>query len=393
MDYLTKEIQEEVEAIVNKYQGNVTESNAKQAIADLSNCKDKWVSCRHFASYTYHMIILTIGYAYYLLKDYGATISILNEGIENIEEDQKYAENVKADVYDLLGRAYCMLHDKENAIKTFRKLVYYDFFSLGHTTYPSVPLYSFRSFSEYSLADLRNNTTSLSSVFEFNDPVDTAFFPWVDDQIKKAEDCDDRLYLEAMKEAYKGIRARCFVSEKPLPTHENYNKRESYEDIPPYCNTIMWAHYADYHKGFCAVYKIPSSVATAQPDKGIAASLQEIEYVDTIPYSDHFKIKQGFFTKSKRWEYEHEVRLVYYSKNETIAHPVLSLKDTPTFKYGEPQKALQAIYLGLKASTEHRAELMDIMQNYPEVDVYEMIVSKDDIYSLEPQLVRKGIKK
>lgn len=379
-----------IESLIEKYKDNLTENNALNAIQELLKHRSSWDECRDWRNYTYPTIIHIIGYGYFILKLYHESADIIEEGLKNIEEDQEYAHVAKSQLYEILGRNYCYLLNKEKAIVAFRKMVYYDTFSISNVTYPSISLYSFRSISEYSVKDLENNTISLSSIFKFNDPVDSAYFPWIENALATESDNVNKIFLEAMREAYSGYRARCFVSERPLPNYRE-NTADSYDNIPPYLNTIMWAHYADYHKGFCAEYKIPSSAISAHPQEGYVVALHQLEYKDCMPFCTNLNFKQGFLTKNQRWEYEHEVRMLYYSINKCEDYPIISLDDCPTFKRDIPQRALKAIYIGYKCDMKEK--IIEVVKTYqPQADIYQINISKNDIYSFIADKIYEGNK-
>lgn len=359
------------------------ENQARQILAQLLPYSAHWDDCRDFRSgYIYGQLIWVVSHCYFLQGDYNDAVHIASDGMQKLEEDSDYRWSEGSSILDLLGRCYGKLGDREKAVKAIEKIPYYDTFRLN-THWSNESFYSFRSISEYSLADLRNNTVSLSSVSTFNDPVDSSFFPWIDKQLReKSTDDARKIYLEAMKEAFGKYRARCFVATRPLPLNWKDAKapRESFENVPPYCNTLMWAHYSNYHKGFCVEYNIPSDVAGVNvPTKRVVA-MRPINYVDNLPYKQELSFEEAFLTKSKRWEYEHEVRMIYFKQGDNSANPVVSLGT-------DYEKSIRAVYIGMRCHKEHEAEILDIMRAHPSIPVYRMKVSNDDIYSLERELI------
>ncbi len=358
-------------------------NQAGQILAQLLPYSAHWNDCRNdFAGYIFGQLIWVVVYCYYLQGDFQNAVSIACDGILKMEEDSKYNPNEKSAIYEILGRCYSQLGDKEKAVSAIEKMPYYDSFQLN-THWPNESFYSFRSVSEYSLADLRNNTVSLSSVSTFNDPVDSSFFPWIDKQLReKSTDNARRIYLEAMKEAFGKYRARCFVAARPVPLDWKEAKapREYFEDTPPYCNTLMWAHYSNYHKGFCVEYNIPSDVAGVDVQAKRVVAMRPINYIDNMPYKQELSFEEAFLTKSKRWEYEHEVRMIYFKQGDNSANPVVFLGD-------DYEKSIRAVYIGLRCHKEHEEEILDIMKAHPSIPVYRMKVSDNDIYSLERELI------
>lgn len=370
----------------NKHIADV--SQARQLLAQLLPYSAHWDDCRDMiAGNIYGQLIWSIATSYEVLGDYENAVQIANDGILKIEEDSDYNPKVKSAIYEILGRCYSQLGDKEKAVSAIEKMPYYDPFQLN-THWPNESFYSFRSVSEYSLQDLRNNTVSLSSVSTFNDPVDSSFFPWIDKQLReKSTDDARKIYLEAMKEAFGKYRARCFVATRPLPLNWEEAKapRESFENVPPYCNTLMWAHYSNYHKGFCVEYNIPSDVAGVDVRTKRVVAMRPINYVDNMPYKQELSFEEAFLTKSKRWEYEHEVRMIYFKQGDNSANPVVSLGN-------DYEKSIRAVYIGMRCHKEHEAEILDIMRAHPSIPVYRMKVSNNDIYSLERELIAGNIR-
>lgn len=370
----------------NKHIADV--SQARQLLAQLLPYSAHWDDCRDIiAGNIYGQLIWSIATGYEVLGDYENAVQIANDGILKIEEDSDYNPKVKSAIYEILGRCYSQLGDKEKAVSAIEKMPYYDPFQLN-THWPNESFYSFRSVSEYSLQDLRNNTVSLSSVSTFNDPVDSSFFPWIDKQLReKSTDDARKIYLEAMKEAFGKYRARCFVATRPLPLNWEEAKapRESFENVPPYFNTLMWAHYSNYHKGFCVEYNIPSDVAGVDVRTKRVVAMRPINYVDNMPYKQELSFEEAFLTKSKRWEYEHEVRMIYFKQGDNSANPVVSLGN-------DYEKSIRAVYIGMRCHKEHEAEILDIMRAHPSIPVYRMKVSNDDIYSLERELIAGNIR-
>jgi len=82
-----------------------------------------------------------------------------------------------------------------------------------------------------------------------------------------------------------------------------------------FCKTwrhpILWAHYADRHKGICLGFELPDAL------------LEKVNYIDrrfpklTVP--DEEFMKKLLFTKFRHWEYEQEYRVyVELDKNEQV---------------------------------------------------------------------------
>ena len=147
-----------------------------------------------------------------------------------------------------------------------------------------------------------------------------------------------------------------------------------------YDNPLMWAHYADSHKGF--VIGIKSEFFSIL-EKGIGGNewgLKEVEYSDdkilVNPYSDItvnsnsecvLNLMRVYYKKSMCWSYEKEVRFAGYVE-------------------GAPEhllKAIDPIYvseirLGLKMKEELKRNITKFCQEkHPHIKIYDTTMMRD----------------
>ena len=81
-------------------------------------------------------------------------------------------------------------------------------------------------------------------------------------------------------------------------------------------NELMWAHYANSHKGFCIAYDVDLLKQSGETDRDI--ELIKVKYADSpaniglMDIRNYNIVKQKLLaTKSRSWAYENETRLVY----------------------------------------------------------------------------------
>lgn len=112
---------------------------------------------------------------------------------------------------------------------------------------------------------------------------------------------------------------------------------------------LLWGHYASCHTGICFEYETPKLAhGTSQP-----LALIEIQYLESPPM---FDMKGGMFdaqkdeifdisisSKSMPWKYECEVR---------------AYADSPGPKACIPDKAISAVYFGMRCKSEHKRLIM-----------------------------------
>lgn len=144
------------------------------------------------------------------------------------------------------------------------------------------------------------------------------------------------------------------------PTVEN--------DFPS--SELLWAHYANSHKGFCIEYDLDKLTCHCSKDYDIR-NLITVRYQDERPEvlesDDIFEVqKKVFGTKSLAWEYENEVRLVF---NTAGKKTIIS-------------EAVTGIYFGLRISLEDRSDIIQRTQGR-NIDYYQ-IERIDNSYNLKP---------
>ncbi len=103
---------------------------------------------------------------------------------------------------------------------------------------------------------------------------------------------------------------------------------------------LMWAHYADSHRGVCLVFD-PSDpfFATAQP----VLYRDDRPHVNPLLHTHDQMLDAAMLTKSKHWFYEREWRIIQYSKGAGV--------------YTVPAGALVQVVLGAEMSAEVEAKV------------------------------------
>ena len=360
---------------------NITVVNAKKVVTDLLSEEANWHLADDWRDYFLDSIYAAIGVAYCELKDWDNAITYFIKAVEAAEKNwPEYGYRQKSSHYHNLFVCYCNKLMREEALAARRKEIFNTLKVMGNVHYPHFDFYTFRNTKSFAIADLKENKVSFASISSFNDPVDSAYFACADYYISTLTDPIQKMMDEVSREAYDGLRAKCFITSKHLPSITNY--RPSSIDIAPYLNTIMWAHYADYHKGYCAMYNFPTDMTVVKDNLGYVLYTGEINYVEELQYPSEIDFKQGFMTKSKRWEYEHEKRMLYFQRDGVApSYPEVKL----------PDGCLKEVYIGLRCEAE--AAILDAIADKPDVKVYKMQISQSDIYSLEAiEVDRNGMK-
>lgn len=275
-----------LEQYVQKYLKKVTVENAQQVIDEFD---EKWKESMDYiidetperlSKYGLALIILSAGY-YELSNTNEKDVDRLSKLISEFELNNivKYQFGIKQTLFYNLGLCWNKLHYDTRVVKAFKKYIYYLIVVSSHTAY-SPTAYAFRKCTTFLYQTLVNEQLNLSSPTTFNDPFDCP--------IKELLNNGNEIsYL--MKQAYKDcLKIACFMSNVKLPypkDHNNffsehvYNEKKHKKDKKEFLNTLMWAHYADSHKGICIKYRFPSSMSKLGGEgSGIVAYFKDVKY-------------------------------------------------------------------------------------------------------------------
>ncbi|MBR6368181.1 MAG: DUF2971 domain-containing protein [Bacteroidaceae bacterium] len=255
-----------------------------------------------------------------------------------------------------------------------KRHLYYMFKANENYKLPKVA-YQYRTCNKYLYQALLNEKLNLSSPSTFNDPFDCPIRKFIDN---KSTNID------------KSLKITCFVSNIKLPysriigspriyepiyleTIDNEKKQENAKE--EYLNTLMWAHYADLHKGICIKYKFTKSIFKNN-------TVDKFLYFDDVSYSDkefesinndNYNYQNGVFLKSEAWKYENELRLLYYDVNGKGDYVAI---DAPY--------CIEAIYFGVKCSKEDKETIYKIMKDRKYItDNQNGIPTKENVHFYE----------
>ena len=153
---------------------------------------------------------------------------------------------------------------------------------------------------------------------------------------------------------------------------ENYSSLENetsklFDDYVFYCmtdkpdNNLMWAHYANSHKGFCIEWdseKIKGDLVCYVDDIPDFNLFDALRVSFGVPLEEDVsdKVWSLLTSKLKEWEYESEYRLLL--SNKTLEKVTVEIKDKcRIIKY--PQSYMKSIIFGSRMTEEARKYLLD----------------------------------
>ena len=167
-------------------------------------------------------------------------------------------------------------------------------------------LYSFRKYSDYSLQDLINNEITCVCPSKMNDPFDS-LANYIGDPTRLVLVCDKEKHIVPQSQTFDHFTIRSFVA----------NRKNYEEDDRIVFNKVMWAHYADCHKGFCIKYKFKrDSYVQFDEENCSFTRIIPVKYtVKKIGIDTKLNTDNSFAMKDMCWEYENEVRLLHFEGN------------------------------------------------------------------------------
>lgn len=312
----------EIISYIGKYENNVSQTNAKEVIVSF---KEEWVNSIDYMfpgkdigeKYGEALIVYSVG-VFELETLSTVEVELLSERIKFFDENEsvKYKLGIKTALFINLAQCWYRLGDKyrKNIIDSCKKYIYYLIGCSYNTSY-SPSAYKFRTCNKYLFQSLINESIGLTSPGYFNDPFDSPILELLN---------NDEEFSQYIRQAYNDcLKVSCFSSNIKLPredthTHQFINNEEKLKGaLPEYLNELMWAHYADSHKGICIKYHFPNSFTKfVDNSDGVTCFFYDVTYSDSdiSQYSnkDSINMKDAFFLKGKQWEYENELRLLYF---------------------------------------------------------------------------------
>ena len=111
---------------------------------------------------------------------------------------------------------------------------------------------------------------------------------------------------------------------------------------------LMWAHYAESHRGVCLVFNPAEPFfAAAQP----VHYREERPHVNPLVHTHEQMLDAALFTKSNHWSYEREWRILQYKKGAGV--------------YTVPAKALMQVVLGAEIAAENEVRIRQWVSEAP----------------------------
>ena len=197
---------------------------------------------------------------------------------------------------------------------------------------------------------LLNNEIYVPNLDQLNDPFEDTIIETLQNYSK------NKTGLEEVSDLLNRIRNEVGIYSMSLPTN---NLSTAYPD-----NELMWAHYANSHKGFCIEYDIDiiqSDYLVPRTVNNVNVVYKEIDRKLFSSFKDKDIFNALLGIKSPSWKYENETRLIF---------DTFGIK-----KYNKA--ALKAVYFGSLMKQSEREEIIKGLSGV-RVDFFEITPIKGD---------------
>lgn len=181
-------------------------------------------------------------------------------------------------------------------------------------------LYKFRDFSDFTDKIILNSEFYFASPKKFNDPFDCNLSYKQDytknEILAKYQDLTSKLPFTKEEFINKyGLELEEFLDKYPKLNDTLVSKSGILSLSKSNKNITMWSHYANEHKGLVFELQVDEDYNFFH-GYGIVEYKEQYDFLSytNLTNEDYTKL---FLTKYTDWEYEEEIRIIDYNKNET----------------------------------------------------------------------------
>lgn len=251
-------------------------------------------------------------------------------------------------------------------------------------------LYKYYRINDDLIYTIKENYFWLSKPSNFNDPFDARILVNTNNTVEEIDSHISEIFEKSeLKEDARNIYKNLKTKDPELFTQfVNVNYQHFLENIGISCfttknnNLLMWAHYADNHKGVCIKFNLLG-------EDSITDILYSVEYSQDYPKINFINLLKErnfqdlFLVKSLEWIYENEWRLV---RTKYLTTPGEKEDENAPKNYGKlsfEKELLLEVIFGCKATDEDIEKVISVFKsaNYKSVSFKkaEMIDFKFDL--------------
>ena len=213
--------------------------------------------------------------------------------------------------------------------------------------------------TKFIIEDIKNEALTFSDPNGFNDPMDPIIKEWIKRNIDNSSSSLEKQYFKRLKNSLLNLRMCCLSEES---RHRQGCARTSIINNP-----LMWAHYADKHKGICIKYEITNKVINSYNDDNQVLRINRVRYRGAKAMSGYITIDNALIAKGTPWKDENEIRLILYRKNS------ISEARNPNNKYVSlPGFKIKAVYMGYRINQRDKNDVINAarLKQIPVFQVY-----------------------
>lgn len=212
----------------------------------------------------------------------------------------------------------------------------------------------------YAFNDIKDGTLTFGAPKLFNDPMDPLIKAWVEWRRVHHVDKVDNVLYHLVNGVLDRIRISCLVCPQICGWQK---KKPKIVD----CNPLMWAHYANNHKGICIQYKVkPENMVD---NDNLIVRLLDVNYDKPFPLDGNIPFLDSFCVKGDYWRYEKETRLILYLRRQEGDYYTLNGYE------------IESVYMGCRIDHEKRDYLKHMLKGSG-IRLYQMSFDKSNIMKL-----------
>lgn len=213
--------------------------------------------------------------------------------------------------------------------------------------------------------DVLNDRLTFSNPRNFNDPMDPIVKVWLENSRRFAADTIEKKLFKMLKNVLdKHLRIACLASSDSVRNAA----------VEAYRNPLMWAHYANSHKGICVQYELSDEIVRSHNDENHILRMADIRYRDHKMLKGSITIDNAMLAKADCWEYEHESRLMYYVKDNNAWKDSGKVSDYVSI----PGFPVKAVYMGYRIDNKVEAFLKRKL-SAKNIPLYKMSFMDEDL--------------
>lgn len=204
---------------------------------------------------------------------------------------------------------------------------------------------------DIGLEIIKNLTLKFTKPSDFNDPFDCNMDGVYYDVTKASQEVEQE--IEVLQTIAKESTGRNLSIDR-LNEYYAYSQMQKLDSIVVTCfslnknNSLMWAHYANDHKGMCFEFDLSLGFDNIFPQMKLAAEGKVFyNWPSKVNYCEDKKsgIAKAFISKNEDWQYEEEYRFVCFNEPNIY-----------TFQ----KKFLKSITFGLRNTNESIAKAIEL---------------------------------